>query len=148
VDGLLQFIIVVMALRGDGLPGGISHSITDRCSEDWPLVPTEDTGSKEDQCNYLEFHPPWMWDSLDLVSWGGGDAQVSLQGTKPTGRDRGFSTKGFPFVSISVQLLTLVVTQGRVLFVIFIFIVDVMVLLLLLLLLSRCTLSYRATRYH
>jgi hypothetical protein len=88
-----------------------------------------------------------MWDSLDLVSWGGGDAQVSLQGTKPTGRDRGFSTKGFPFVSISVQLLTLVVTQGRVLFVIFIFIVGVMVLLLLLLL-SRCTLSYRATRYH
>jgi hypothetical protein len=66
---------------------------------------------------------------------------------KPVDRDRGFSTEGFLFVSITVQLLTLVATQGRVLFVIFIFIIDVVVLLLLLLL-SRCTLSYLATRYH
>jgi hypothetical protein len=40
---------------------------------------------------------------------------VSQQGTKPTGRDQGFSTEGFPFVGISVQLLALVATQGRVL---------------------------------
>jgi hypothetical protein len=66
---------------------------------------------------------------------------------KPVGRDWGFSTEGFPFVSISVQLLTLIVTQGRVLFIVFIFIVGVVVLLLLLLL-SRCALSCRATRYH
>jgi hypothetical protein len=72
---------------------------------------------------------------------------VSQQGTKPTGRDRGFSTEGFPLVSIFVQLLTLVVTQVRVLFIIFIFIVNVVVLLMLLLL-SRCTLSCLATRYH
>jgi hypothetical protein len=72
---------------------------------------------------------------------------VSQQGTKPTGRDRGFSTEGFPFISISVQFLTLVVTQERVLFVVFIFIVDVVVLLLLLLL-SRCALRCLATRYH
>jgi hypothetical protein len=65
----------------------------------------------------------------------------------PAGRDRGFSAEGFPFVSISVQLLTLVVTQGRVFFIDFIFIVDVVVLLLVLLL-SRCALSCRATRYH
>jgi hypothetical protein len=88
-----------------------------------------------------------MWDSLDPVSWGGGDAQVSQQGRKPAGGEQGFSTEGFPFVSISVQLLALVVTQGRVHFTIFIFIVDVMVLLLLLLL-SWCALSCRATRYH
>jgi hypothetical protein len=72
---------------------------------------------------------------------------VSQHGTKPTGRDQGFSTEGFPFLSISVQLLTLVVTQGRVLFVILIFIINVMVLLLLLLL-SRCALNCLATRYH
>jgi hypothetical protein len=66
---------------------------------------------------------------------------------KPTGRDRSFNTEGFPFVSISIQLLTLIVTQGRVLFVVFIFIVDVVVLLLLLLL-NRCALSCLATRYH
>jgi hypothetical protein len=53
---------------------------------------------------------------------------------KPAGRDRGLSTKGFPLVSISIQLLALIVTQGRVLFVVFIFIVDIVVLLLLLLL--------------
>jgi hypothetical protein len=72
---------------------------------------------------------------------------VSQQGTKLADRDRGFSTEGFPFTNISVQLLALVVTQGRVLFIIFIFIVDVVVLLLLLLL-SRCALSCLATRYH
>jgi hypothetical protein len=61
--------------------------------------------------------------------------------------DQGFSTKGFSFISISVQLLALIVTQGRVLFIVFIFIVYVVVLLLQLLL-SRCALSYLATRYH
>jgi hypothetical protein len=72
---------------------------------------------------------------------------VSQQGTKPARRDRGFNTEGFPFVSISVQLLALIVTQGRLLFIVFIFIIDVVVLLLLLLL-SRCTLSCLATMYH
>jgi hypothetical protein len=72
---------------------------------------------------------------------------VSQQGTKHAGRDQGFSIKGFPFVSISIQLLALDGTQERVLFVVFIFTVDVVVLLLLLLL-SRCTLSYRAIRYY
>jgi hypothetical protein len=72
---------------------------------------------------------------------------VSQQGTKPTGRDWGFNTEGFPLVSISVQLLALVVTRGRVLFIIFIFSVDVVVLLLLLLL-SKCALSCLATLYH
>jgi hypothetical protein len=89
-----------------------------------------------------------MGNFLDLVSWGRGDAQVSQWGTKPAGRDRCFSTEGFPFISISIQLLALVVTQGRVLFIIFIFIIDIVVLLLLLRLLSRCALSYWATRYH
>jgi hypothetical protein len=70
---------------------------------------------------------------------------VSQQSTKPASGDRGFSTEGFPFVSISVQLLALIVAQGRVLLVVFI--VDVVVMLLLLLL-SRCTLSCQAPRYH
>jgi hypothetical protein len=147
VDGVLQFTLVVTAPRNDGLPGGISHDITDRCSEGWPLVPTKDPGSREELYSCLEFHLPWTRDSLDPVSWGGGDAQVSQQGTKPVGSDRGFSTEGFPFVSIPVQLLVLIVTQGRVHFIIFIFIVDIVVLLLLLLL-SRCALSCLATRYH
>jgi hypothetical protein len=43
-----------------------------------------------------------MRDSLDPVSWVGGDAQASQQGMKPADMDRGFSTKGLPFVSISV----------------------------------------------
>jgi hypothetical protein len=77
VDRVLQFTLVATTPRCDGLPGGISHSITDRCSEGWPLVPAEDPGSRENLCNCLEFHPPWMRDSLDPVSWGGGDAEVS-----------------------------------------------------------------------
>jgi hypothetical protein len=48
VDGVLQFILIVTATRSDGLPGGISHNIIDRCSEGWPLVPVEDHGSGED----------------------------------------------------------------------------------------------------
>jgi hypothetical protein len=72
---------------------------------------------------------------------------VSQLDMKPAGRDRGFSTEGFPFVSISIRLLSLVVTQGRILFTIFIFIINVVVLLLLLLL-SRCALSCLAIWYH
>jgi hypothetical protein len=82
VDRSLQFILVAMAPRSDVLLGGISHNITDRCSEGCPLVPAEDTRSGEDLCIYLEFHPLWTQDSLDLVSWRGGDAQVSQQGMK------------------------------------------------------------------
>jgi hypothetical protein len=74
VDGVLQFILVAIAPRSDGLPGSISHNITDRCSKGWPLVPVEDPGSRKDLYNCLEFHPPWTQDSLDPVSWGGGDA--------------------------------------------------------------------------
>jgi hypothetical protein len=147
VDRVLQFTLVAMAPGSDGLPGGISHNITNSFSEGWPLVPVEHPRSREDLCNCLEFHPPRTQDSLDSVSWGRGDTQVSQQGTKPASRDWGFSTEGFPFVSIFVQLLALVVTQGRVLFVIFIFIVDIVVLLLLLLL-SRCSLSCLAIWYH
>jgi hypothetical protein len=112
MDGVLQLILVAMAPRSDGLPGSISHSITDRCSEGWPLVLAQDPEPREDLCNYLEFHLSWTRDSLDPVSWGGCDAQVSQQSIKPAGGDRSFSTKGFPFVSISIQLLTQVVAQG------------------------------------
>jgi hypothetical protein len=84
---VLQFTLVAMATRSDGLPGGISHNITDRCSEGRPLVSAEDPRSGEDLCDCLEFYPPWMRDSLDSVSWGRGDTQVSQQGMKPAGRD-------------------------------------------------------------
>jgi hypothetical protein len=66
VDIVLQFILVAMAPGSDGLPGGINHTITDRCSEGWPLVPAEDPGPEEDLYNYLEFQPPWTRDSLIL----------------------------------------------------------------------------------
>jgi hypothetical protein len=66
----MQLILVEMAPRSDGLPGGVSHNITDRCPEGWPLVPAEDPGPGEDLYNYLEFQPPWTHDSLDPVSWG------------------------------------------------------------------------------
>jgi hypothetical protein len=77
VDGVQQFTLVATAPRSDGLPGGIIHNITDRCSDGWPLVPVEDPRSEEDIYNCLEFHPTRMQDSLDPVSWGGGDAHVS-----------------------------------------------------------------------
>jgi hypothetical protein len=77
VDGVLKLILVSMAPISDGLTGSVSHSFTDRCSEGWPLVPAEDPGPGEDLCNSFECQPPWTRDSLDPVSRGGGDAQVS-----------------------------------------------------------------------
>jgi hypothetical protein len=74
VDGVLQFILVMMAPRSDGLPGGINHIIIDRCSKGLPLVPVEDPGSGEDHYNCFEFHPPRTQNSLYPISWGGGDA--------------------------------------------------------------------------
>jgi hypothetical protein len=111
VHGVLQLILVVMAPRSDGLPGGVSHRISDRCSEGWHLVPVEDPGPRDDLCDGFEFHPPWMRDSLDLVSRCGGNAQVSLKNMKPAGGDRRFSPKGLHLLSIFVHLLTLCLSR-------------------------------------
>jgi hypothetical protein len=54
-------------------------------------VPVTDLGPRADLYDGLEFHPPWMQDSLDPVSWGGGDAQMSQQSLKPASGDRSFS---------------------------------------------------------
>jgi hypothetical protein len=67
VVGVLQPTLVAMDPRGDGLPGGISHSVAARGHESWSLVSTEDFGSKEDLGNGFELHPPWTRDILDLV---------------------------------------------------------------------------------
>jgi hypothetical protein len=91
-----------MAPRSDGMSSGVSHSIIDRCSEDWPLVPVEDPGPGEDLCDGLEFHPPWMRDSLDPVSCGGGDAQVSQHSLKHAGGDQSFNPEGLHLLSVSV----------------------------------------------
>jgi hypothetical protein len=99
----------VTAPRSDGPPGDVNHSITRRCSEGWPLVPAEDPRPEEDLYNGLEFHPPWTRNSLDLISWGGGETHVSQQIMKPVGGDRSFRPKGLHLLSIFVQLLTLCV---------------------------------------
>jgi hypothetical protein len=69
VDGVLQLALVEMAPRSDGLPGGISHNITDRCSKGCPLVPTENPGPREDLCDGLEFHPPGRGTPLIRYLW-------------------------------------------------------------------------------
>jgi hypothetical protein len=58
VDGILQLILVATAPRSDGLLGGVSHRITNRCSEGWHLVPIEDLGPGEDLCDGFELYPP------------------------------------------------------------------------------------------
>jgi hypothetical protein len=148
VDRVLQLTSVTMAPRGDGLPGGISHNLTGRCSKPWSLIPVDDLGPVEDIYNGLEFHQPWTRNSLDPISWGGGDAQVSQQSLKPTGGDCSLRPEGLHLLSVSVQLLALCVTQGRVLLIVLVFIIDIVVLLLLLLLLSRCALGCWAPKYH
>jgi hypothetical protein len=138
-----------MDLRSDSLPGGVSHSVTVRRSEGWPLVPAEDTGPKEDLCDGLELHPPWTRDFLDLVSRGGGDAKEYYHSSKPAGGDRSFSLKGIYLVSISIHLLILCITEERVLLIVIVFIIGIVVVLLLLwLLLSGCALGCWAPQYH
>jgi hypothetical protein len=53
MDGVLHLILVTTAPRSDGMIDGVGHSITDRCSKSWPLMPIEDPGPKEDLCNSL-----------------------------------------------------------------------------------------------
>jgi hypothetical protein len=58
VNRVLKHVLVVAAPISDSLPGGVSHSITDRCSKCWPLVPADDTVPIEDLHDGLQFHPP------------------------------------------------------------------------------------------
>jgi hypothetical protein len=75
VDGVLQPALVATDPRSDGLPGGVSHSVSMRRSESWLRETAEDPGPK-DLCDGPELDPPLMWDFLDHVSRGCGDAQV------------------------------------------------------------------------
>jgi hypothetical protein len=97
-------------------------------------VPAEDSGPKDDLGDGLELHPPWMWDFLDPISRGSGDAQVFQQSPKPASGDRSFSPEGLHLIRIWVHPLDLYVSQRRVLLIVLVFVVDVVVLLLLLLL--------------
>jgi hypothetical protein len=76
VDGVLQPTLVAMDPRCDGLPGGISNSVTARGPKSWSLVSIKDSRSKKDLCDGFELHPPWTQDFLDPVPGGGGDSQV------------------------------------------------------------------------
>jgi hypothetical protein len=54
VDRVLQSTLVAMDPRCDGLPGGITNSITVRGPESWSLLSAEDSGSEENLCDGLE----------------------------------------------------------------------------------------------
>jgi hypothetical protein len=70
---------------------------------------------------------------------------VFQQSTKPAGGNQSFSPEGLHIIRISVHLLILRVTQGRLLFVDLAFYVMILWLLLLL---SRRALSHGALRDH
>jgi hypothetical protein len=71
---------------------------------------------------------------------------VLQQSPKPASEDQSFGPEGLHLVSISVQLLSLSIARGRVLFVSLVF--CVMAPRLLLLLLSRRVLSRWALKNH
>jgi hypothetical protein len=73
-----------------------------------------------------------MWDFLDPVPGGSGDAQVFQQSPKPAGGDRSFSPEGLHLICIKVHLLNLCVALGRLLFISLVFYIMVLRLLLLL----------------
>jgi hypothetical protein len=117
VDGVLQLTLVATDPLCDGLHGGIGNSIAARGPESWSLVSAEDSGSEENLCYGFELHPPWTRDFLNPVPGSGGDAQVFQQSSKPAGDNWSFDPKGLHLIHISVHLLDLGVTRGRVLFV-------------------------------
>jgi hypothetical protein len=145
VDGVLQSNLVATDPQCDGLPGGIGNSIAVRGPESWSLVLAEDSGSKENLYDGFELHPPWTRDFLDPVPGSGGDAQVFQQSSKSTGENWSFDLEGLHLICISVHLLILSVTRGRVLFVGLVFYILVLRLLLLL---SRRVLSHWALGDH
>jgi hypothetical protein len=145
VDGVLQPTFVATDPRCDGLAGSIGNNIAARGPESWSLVSAEDSGSKENLCDGFELHPPWMWDLLDPLPGGGGDAQVLQHSSKPTGANWSFDLEGLHLTRISVHLLVVSVARGRVLFVGLVFYILVLRLLLLL---SRRVLSRWALRSH
>jgi hypothetical protein len=108
-------------------------------------VSAEDSRSEENICDDFELHPPWTWDFLDPVPRSGGDAQVLQQSSKPADENWSFDPEGLHIIRISVHLLVLGVTQGRVLFVGLVFYILVLRLLLLL---NRRVLSRWALRNH
>jgi hypothetical protein len=101
-----------------------------RGPESWSLVSAEDSGSKENLCDGFELHLPWTWDFLDPVPGSSGDAQVLQQSSKPAGENWSFDPKGLQLICISVHLLILSVTRGRVTFVGLVFYIMVLRLLL------------------
>jgi hypothetical protein len=138
VDRVLQSTLVAMDPQCDGLPGGIGNNIAVRGPESWSLVSAKDSGSEENLCGGFELHPPWTRDFLDPVPGSGGDAQVFQQSSKPASENWSFDPEGLHLIRISVHLLILGVTQGRVLFVSLVFYILVLWLLLCL---SRRALS-------
>jgi hypothetical protein len=145
VDGVLQPTLVAMNPQCDGLPGGIDNGIAARGLESWSLVSVEDSRSEENLCDGFELHPPWTRDFLDPVLGSGGDAQVFQQSSKLAGKNWSFDPEELRLICISVHLLILGVTRGRVLFVGLVFYVLVLRLLLLL---SRRALSHWALGNH
>jgi hypothetical protein len=132
VDRVLQLTLVAMDPRCDGLSGGIDNSIVARGPERWSLVSAEDSGSEENLCDGFELHPSWMRDFLDPMPGSGGDAQVLQQSSKPADENWSLDPEGLNLIRISIHLLILSVTQGRVLFVGLVFYILVLWLLLLL----------------
>jgi hypothetical protein len=57
-DGVLLLTLVATDPQCDGLPGGISNSVTMRCPESWSLVSVEDSGSEENLYDGFELYPP------------------------------------------------------------------------------------------
>jgi hypothetical protein len=86
-----------------------------------------------------------MWNFLDLVPRGGGDAQVFQQSPKPTDGEQSFGPKGLHLIYILLHLLDLGAAQGRVLSFSLVFYIMVLQLLLLF---STRTLSHWPLKDH
>jgi hypothetical protein len=96
-SSLLRWLQEVMACQAASATASLRDALK---AGPWCLQRT--LGPEKISATALNSTCPRCGTPLILYLGGGGDAHVSWPDMKPADRDRGFSTEGFPFISISV----------------------------------------------
>jgi hypothetical protein len=76
IDGVLQIIMISVAVGGDRLPCSVSYCILVGGSKSWTLVTAEHIRSAEDLHDCLVLFSSRAWNSLDSELWQSGDVEA------------------------------------------------------------------------
>jgi hypothetical protein len=79
IGGVLQLVVISMAVGGDRLPCSVSYCILVSGPEGWTLVLTEHIGSADDLHDCLVLFSAKAWNSLDSEVQRSGDVDAVQQ---------------------------------------------------------------------